>query len=239
MGRGPSVEGRKSAEDARRAKVFTKLIREITIAARGGADPAGNSRLRLAIDKALSSNMSKNTIDRAVRRGSGAEGGDAMQEIRYEGYGPSGVALIIETMTDNSVRTVADVRHALGKHGGNLGTSGSVAFQFARRGEIVVATPDAASEEKLLEAALDAGADDVEAADGESLVLTAPESFEAVRKALVAAGFAPVRTDLVMRPQSRVAVAGEAAETLTDLLEWLDGLDDVQDVFHNAELPKG
>jgi YebC/PmpR family DNA-binding regulatory protein len=135
MGRGPSIEGRKNAEDAKRAKVFTKLIREITIAARGGGDPAANARLRMAIDKALSSNMSKDTIERAVKRGSGAEGADDMQELRYEGYGPGGVALIIDAMTDNPVRTVAEVRHALSKNGGNLGTSGSVAFQFARVGE--------------------------------------------------------------------------------------------------------
>ena len=237
MGRGPSIEGRKNAEDARRSKIFTKLIREITIAARGGADPAGNPRLRLAMDKALAQNMPKDTIERAIRRGSGADGGDAMQEIRYEGYGPGGVALIIETMTDNPTRTVADVRHALSKHGGNLGTSGSVAFQFSRIGELVFATPDAAKEEALLEAALEAGADDVQAGAGESVVLCAPESFESVKKALAAAGFTAERADIVMRPQNRAAVAGETAETLQDLLDWLDGMDDVQDVFHNADMP--
>ena len=132
MGRGPSIEGRKNVEDAKRAKAFTKLIREITIAARNGADPATNARLRTGIDKALSANMTKDTIERAIKRGSGAEGADNMHEIRYEGYGPSGVALIIDAMTDNTQRTVSDVRHALSKHGGNLGTSGSVAFQFHR-----------------------------------------------------------------------------------------------------------
>lgn len=238
MGRGPSIEGRKNAEDARRAKVFTKLIREITIAARGGGDPAGNARLRMAVDKALSSNMSKDTIERAIKRGSGAEGADNMQELRYEGYGPGGVALIIDAMTDNPVRTVADVRHALSKNGGNLGTSGSVAFQFTRAGELAFATPDAASEEKLLEAALDAGADDVQSAGGTSLVLCAPEGFESVRKALVGAGFAPTRADVVMRPQNRVAVSGEAAQSLGELIEWLEELDDVQDVYHNADLPR-
>ena len=236
MGRGPSIEGRKNAEDARRAKVFTKLIREITIAARGGGDPAGNSRLRMAMDKALSANMSKDTIERAVKRGSGADGADDMQEMRYEGYGPSGVAIIIDAMTDNTVRTVADVRHALNKHGGNLGTSGSVAFQFKRLGEIVVATPDGASEEKVLEIALEAGADDVQSADGESLVLTAPDAFEAVHKALTAAGLKPERADVVMRPDNRIDVSGETAETLRDLLDWLEELDDVQDVYHNAAL---
>ena len=236
MGRGPSIENRKNAADASRGKVFTKLIREITIAARQGGDPATNSRLRMGIDKALAANMSKDTIERAIRRGSGAEGADNMQEIRYEGYGPGGVALIIDTMTDNAQRTVADVRHALAKHGGNLGTSGSVAFQFKRFGEIVLDTSAPGSEDKVLEAALDAGADDVQGLDGETLVLTTPDHFEAVKKALVAAGFEPARADVVMRPENRVAVSGESGETLRDLLTWLEDLDDVQDVYHNADL---
>ena len=236
MGRGPSIEGRKNAEDARRAKVFTKLIREITIAARGGADPAGNARLRAGIDKALAANMSKDTIERAVRRGSGADGADNMQELRYEGYGPSGVALIIDAMTDNAQRTVADVRHALAKHGGNLGTSGSVAFQFHRLGEIVIDTSEPGSEDRLLEAALDAGADDVQTEAGKSTVLSSPENFEAVKKALLAAGFQPLSADVVMRPENRVAVSEEVAETLRDLIDWLEELDDVQEVYHNAAL---
>ena len=237
MGRGPSIEGRKNAEDARRGKIFTKLIREITVAARNGADPAGNARLRIAIDKALSSNMSKDTIERAVRRGSGADGADNMQELRYEGYGPSGVALIIDAMTDNPVRTVADVRHALTKHGGNLGTSGSVAFQFARVGEVVIDTRAAGSEDTVLELALDAGADDVASDGGRTTIVCAPDAFEAVRKALSGAGFEAVDADIVMRPANRVAVSGEVEETLRDLLDWLDELDDVQDVYHNAILP--
>ena len=236
MGRGPSIENRKNAEDARRGKIFTKLIREITIAARNGADPAGNARLRVAMDKALSANMTKDTIERAVKRGSGAEGADDMQELRYEGYGPSGVALIIDAMTDNPTRTVADVRHALSKHGGNLGTSGSVAFQFKRLGELVFDTGSAGSEDKLLEVALDAGADDVVGEDGRSTVLCAADSFEAVKKALADAGFVPLSADIVMRPENRVAVSGETEETLRDLIDWLDELDDVQDVYHNAAL---
>lgn len=237
MGRGPSIEGRKTAEDARRGKVFTKLIREITVAARNGGDPATNARLRAGIDKALSANMTKDTIERAIRRGSGAEGADNMHEIRYEGYGPSGVALIIDAMTDNAQRTVADVRHALAKHGGNLGTSGSVAFQFHRLGEIVVDTSKPGSEDKLLEAALDAGADDVQTEGGTSTVLCSPENFEVVKKALIAAGFQPQSADVVMRPENRVVVTEEVAETLRDLLDWLEELDDVQEVYHNAELP--
>ncbi len=236
MGRGPSIEGRKNAEDARRGKIFTKLIREITIAARNGGDPASNARLRLGIDKALSANMTKDTIERAIKRGSGADGADNMEELRYEGYGPGGVALIIDAMTDNSVRTVADVRHALSKHGGNLGTSGSVAFQFTRVGEIVFDTSTAEAEERVLEAALEAGADDIVSENGRSTVLCAPENFESIKTTLVGAGFAPLSDDVVMRPANRVAVAGDVADTLHDLLDWLDELDDVQDVYHNADL---
>ena len=236
MGRGPSIENRKNAEDARRGKVFTKLIREITIAARNGGDPATNARLRVGIDKALAANMTKDTIERAVKRGSGADGADDMQELRYEGYGPSGVALIIDAMTDNPTRTVADVRHALSKHDGNLGTSGSVAFQFKRLGELVFDTSAAGSEDTLLEVALDAGADDVIGEDGRSTVLCAAEGFEAVKKALADAGFKALSADIVMRPENRVAVSGETEETLRDLLDWLDELDDVQEVYHNAAL---
>jgi YebC/PmpR family DNA-binding regulatory protein len=238
MGRGPSIEGRKNAEDAKRAKVFTKLIREITVATRAGvADPAGNPRLRAAVDKALSANMTKDTIERAIKRGSGADGGADMQELRYEGYGPAGIALIIESFTDNPVRTVADVRYALTKHGGNLGTTGSVAFQFNRCGELVFATGDAASEEKVLEAALEAGADDVVNEHGESVVLCAPENFEAVQQALIDAGLSALHAGVVMRPNNRVAVPDEALESLLDLLEKLDALDDVSEVSHNALLP--
>lgn len=237
MGRGPSIENRKNAEDARRGKLFTKLIREITVAARGGADPAANPRLRVAIDKALTANMTKDTVERAVKRGSGADGADNMQEIRYEGYGPAGVALIIDTMTDNPVRTVSEVRHALSKNGGNLGTTGSVAFQFHRLGELVVDTSADGTEDRLLEIALDGGADDVQSEDGRSTVLCAPENFEGVKKAIADGGFAPISADIVMRPENRVAVSGEAEETLRDLIDWLEELDDVQEVYHNAALP--
>jgi len=241
MGRGPSIEGRKNAEDAKRAKVFTKLIREITVATRAGvADPGGNPRLRAAIDKALSANMTRDTIDRAVKRGSGADGGADMQELRYEGYGPAGIALIIESFTDNPTRTVADVRYALTKHGGNLGTSGSVAFQFTRCGELVFATGgDAAAEEKVLEAALESGADDVLNEHGESIVLCTPENFEAVQQGLIAAGLNAQHAGVVMRPNNRVEVPEEALEQLLDLLEKLDSLDDVSEVSHNALLPSG
>lgn len=238
MGRGPSIEGRKNAEDARRGKIFTKLIREITVAARAGGDPATNARLRAGIDKALSANMTKDTIERAVKRGSGAEEADNMSELRYEGYGPAGVALIIDCLTDNQQRTVADVRHALNKHGGNLGTTGSVAFQFDRVGEIVLDADDPASEERIFELALEAGADDVQNAYGEATVLCPPEQFETVNTALRAAGLTPTQAGVVMRPQNRVVVSTEVAETLRDLLDRLEDLDDVQQVFHNAIPPE-
>jgi len=234
MGRGPSIEGRKNAEDARKGKLFTKLIREITIAARSSPDPAANPRLRAGIDKALAANMTKDTIERALKRASGADAAN-MEEVRYEGYGPSGVALIIDCMTDNAQRTVADVRHELGKHGGNLGTSGSVAFQFKRVGEFIVDTSKPGSEDKLLEIALDAGADDVQSDGGESTVLSAPDHFDAIKQALAAAGFTSNKADVTWRPENRVAVNAEVAETLRDLIDWLDELDDVQAVYHNAE----
>ena len=239
MGRGPTVEGRKNAEDAKRAKVFTKLIREITVATRSGvADPAGNPRLRAAVDKALAANMTRETIDRAVKRGSGTDGGADMQELRYEGYGPAGVALIIDCVSDNPLRTVADVRHALTRHGGNLGTSGSVAFQFQRCGELVFATQgDAAQEEQVLEAALEVGADDVVNEAGESSVLCAADSLESVQAGLVAAGLTPIRAGVVMRPANRVAIPDEAQEALLELIDSLEQLDDVHEIYHNAVLP--
>lgn len=237
MGRGPSIEGRKNAEDAKKAKVFTKFIREITLAVRtGGGDPASNPRLRLAMDKALHANMTKDTIERAIKRGTG-EGGAATEEIRYEGYGPGGVAILVDCMTDNATRTVAEVRHAFTKHGGNLGTSGSVAFQFTETGEIIFdirTQPEL--EEKIMELALDAGADDVQTEDGFTDVLTTPANFEAVKAKLEGAGLKAIEADVVMRPSNRVAVEGEAAETLKELLDWLEELDDVQDVHHNADL---
>jgi YebC/PmpR family DNA-binding regulatory protein len=236
MGRGPSIEGRKNAEDARRGKLFTKLIREITIAARDGADPAGNPRLRIAMDKALSSNMTKDTVERAIKRGSGEGGADALQEIRYEGYGPGGVAVIVDAATDNPTRTVAEVRHAFSKCGGNLGTSGSVAFQFTRLGQIVVDL-DGTDEERVLEVALEAGADDVVGGDDRCEVLSAPDAFEAVKAAIDAAGLRVIEADIKLRPNNRAAVSGETAEALEKMLAMLEELDDVQDVHHNADLP--
>ncbi|TJY60839.1 YebC/PmpR family DNA-binding transcriptional regulator [Sinimarinibacterium sp. CAU 1509] len=237
MGRGPSIAARKGAEDSRRGKLFTKFIREITVAARtGGGDPRSNARLRLALDKALAANMTKDTAERAIKRGTGELGADQFEEIRYEGYGPGGVAIMVDCMTDNPTRTVADVRHAFSKNGGNLGASGSVAYQFAHVGQLFFETgSDTALEEKLLEAALEAGADDVVSEDGYTEVLTTPEAFEGVKQALVAAGYAPIEADVTMRPSATSAVAPEHADALRKLIDMLEDLDDVQKVYSNAE----
>jgi YebC/PmpR family DNA-binding regulatory protein len=239
MGRGPSIAGRKSAEDARRGKVFTKLIREITAAARiGGGDPAGNARLRMAIDKAVDQNMPKDTIERALKRGSGEAGGDAFEQIRYEGYAPGGVALMVDCLTDNPTRTVADVRHAFAKQGGHLGTTGSVGYLFNRVGEIAVELQGkAGGEEQVMEIALDAGADDVVGQGDWVEVLTSAERFEPVKKALQAAGFTPFRADIVMRAATSVVVSGADAEAVSALVARLEDLDDVQHVYTNAQLP--
>ncbi|TXH03506.1 MAG: YebC/PmpR family DNA-binding transcriptional regulator [Nevskiaceae bacterium] len=239
MGRGPSIEGRKNAEDSRRAKLFTKLIREITVAARsGGGDPHANPRLRLGIDRALAANMTKDTIERAVKRGAGDGGTEHFEEIRYEGYAPGGVALLVDCMTDNPTRTVAEVRHAFTKLGGHLGTSGSVSYLFERRGEIAIdIRSDAGLEDKAMEAALEAGADDVVSHADFVEVLTAPEHFESVKQAVLKAGLVPFRADIAMRPATTVALEGEAAATVSKLIDWLEDLDDVQKVFTNADLP--
>lgn len=237
MGRGPSIEGRKNAADAVKAKVFTKLVREISLAVKqGGPEPAGNSRLRLAMDRALTANMTRDKIEAAIKRAAGA-GADASTEVRYEGYGPGGVAILVDCVTDNTTRTVADVRHAFSKGGGHMGNSGSVAFQFAQTGQIWFdVSADPSLEDRILEVALEAGADDVQSADGWTEVLTTPAAFEAVKKALTDAKLEPAQARVTMRPGNRVAVAGEAAETLKKLLEKIEELDDVQDVFHNAEI---
>jgi len=237
MGRGPSIEGRKNATDAKRGKIFTKIIREISVAARaGGGDPAGNPRLRTAIDKGLAANMSKDVIERAVRKATGELEGVEYEEIRYEGYAPGGVAVIVDCLTDNKVRTVADVRHAFGKFGGNLGTDGSVAFLFRKLG--VLSFAPGADEDALTEAAIDAGAEDVvvHAEDGAIDVLTAPDTFADVKSALEAAGLKPDAAGITMRADNDIAVEGETAKAVAKLLDWLDDLDDVQDVYSNAAL---
>ncbi len=237
MGRGPSIEARKNAEDARRGKIFTKIIREISVAARsGGGDPGSNPRLRSAIDKGLSANMSKDVIERAIKKATGALEGVEFEEIRYEGYAPGGVAVIVDCLTDNKVRTVSDVRHAFGKFGGNLGTDGSVAFMFKKLG--VLSYAPGANEDKVTEAAIEAGADDVVvyADDGSIDVVTAPENFAEVRDAMTAAGLAPGHAEVTMRADNDIAVEGETAQQVAKLLNWLEDLDDVQSVYSNADL---
>ncbi|HEX6613324.1 MAG TPA: YebC/PmpR family DNA-binding transcriptional regulator [Rhodanobacteraceae bacterium] len=237
MGRGPSIEGRKNAEDARRGRMFTKLSREISVAARtGGGDPAGNPRLRTAIDKALAANMTKDTIERAIKKATGELEGVTYEEVRYEGYAPGGVAVIVDCVTDNRQRSVADVRHAFGKFGGNMGTEGSVGYLFKKRG--VLSYPAGSDEGKITDAAIEAGAEDVVVnADTSIAVLTDPDSFENVRDAMQAAGLRPDHAEVTLRADNMVAVGGEHAEQVADLLEWLEELDDVQDVYSNAQLP--
>ena len=237
MGRLMAIAGRKSAQDARRGKIFTKLIREISVAARqGGGDPGANPRLRLAMDKALDANMAKDVIERAVKKATGELEGVSYEEIRYEGYAPGGVAVIVDCLTDNKVRTVSDVRHAFSKHGGNLGTDGSVAYLFKKCG--VISLPAGSDEDKVTEAAIEAGADDVVVypEDGAIDVITAPDAFTAVRDALAAAGLVPEAASVTLRADNDIKVGGEVAEQVVKLLDMLEDLDDVQNVYSNAEL---
>ena len=236
MGRGPSIEARKNATDAKRGKIFTKIIREIGVAARaGGGDPANNPRLRVAVDKGLAANMSKDVIERAIKKATGELEGVVYEEVRYEGYAPGGVAVIVDCLTDNRVRTVADVRHAFSKCGGNMGTEGSVAFMFKRLG---VLSYEGRDEDAVTEAAIEAGADDVTVypEDGAIDVLTSPEVFEAVKQAMQAAGLAPGYAEVTFRADNDIAVSGETAQQVRKLLAMLEDLDDVQNVYSNADL---
>jgi YebC/PmpR family DNA-binding regulatory protein len=236
MGRGPSIEARKNAVDAQRGKIFTKIIREIGVAARqGGGDPAGNPRLRAAVDKGLGVNMSKDVIERAIKKATGELEGVEYEEIRYEGYAPGGVAVIVDCLTDNRVRTVADVRHAFSKFGGNLGTEGSVAFMFRKLG--VLSFEAGADEDRLTEAAIEAGADDVVVYDDGAIdVVTAPDAFGEIKAVLEAAGLSPAIAEVTMRADNDVAVAGDTAQQVAKLLRWLEDMDDVQSVYSNADL---
>ena len=231
-----NIQHRKKAQDAKRGKVFTKLIREITVAARtGDADPAANPRLRLAVDKALGANMNKDTIERAIKRGSGTQDGENFDEIRYEGYGPGGVAVIVDCMTDNRNRTVSEVRHAFTKAGGNLGTSGSVAFQFVQTG--ILSYPAGGDEDAIMEAALEAGANDVVSNDDGSIdVLTETEDFVNVREAMLAAGFEPEQAEVTMRAANTTPLDKDDAEKMIRLIDVLEELDDVQEVYSNADI---
>ena len=231
-----NIQHRKGAQDARRGKLFTKLIREITVSSRvGGGDPANNPRLRTAIDKALTANMSKDTVERAIKKGMGATDGAQFEEIRYEGYGLGGIAVMVDCLTDNRVRTVAEVRHAFSKSGGNLGTDGSVAYLFTKTG--IISYPEGVDEDKLMEAALDAGADDVISHEDQSMdVLVDPEQFETVRDTLVSLGLSPENAEVTMRASTTVALDQADAEKMIKLLERLEDLDDVQNVYSNADI---
>jgi YebC/PmpR family DNA-binding regulatory protein len=229
-----NIKHKKAAADAKRGKVFTRLIKEITVAARlGGGDPGANPRLRLAMDKAMDQNMPKDTIERAIKRGSGGIEGVHYEEVRYEGYGINGAAVIVDCMTDNRTRTVADVRHAFSKYGGNLGTDGSVAFLFKHCGQIVFAP--GTDDNALMEAAIDAGAEDVVTHDDGSVeVVTGPNDFIAVKDALVGKGLKPAFAEVTMKPLSEVEMQGDDAERMQKLLDALESLDDVQGVHTSA-----
>ncbi|HIQ53870.1 hypothetical protein BXT89_11225 [Halopseudomonas pachastrellae] len=231
-----NIKHRKAAQDAKRGKIFTKLIRELTVSAKvGGGNPADNPRLRAAVDKALGANMTRDTIDRAIARGAGSNDADNMEELTYEGYGAGGVAVLVEAMTDNRNRTVSEVRHAFGKCGGNLGTDGSVAYLFTRRGQLVFAA--GVDEDALMEAALEAGAEDVVANDDGSFdVFTSFEEFGAVRDALDAAGFAAESADVAMIPSTEAELDLDTAQKVVKLIDMLEDLDDVQNVYSNASI---
>ena len=234
-----NIQHRKGRQDEKRQRIWTRVVREIMVAARtGGGDPASNPRLRLAIDKAKAANVPADTIKRNVDKATGNLEGVNYEEIRYEGYGIGGAAIIVDTMTDNRVRTVADVRHAFSKYGGNMGTEGSVAFQFKHVGQLIFAP--GVSEDKVMEVALEAGADDVITDEAGAIeVLTEPGAFEAVRDALTAAGLQPELAEVTMRADSSIDLAGEDAQKMQKLLDVLEDLDDVQNVYHNANVDLG
>ena len=230
-----NIKIRKGAQDAKRGKVFTKLIREITTAARiGGGDAAANPRLRGAVIAARTKNLPKDTIEKAIKRGSGDLEGANYEENRFEGYGPGGVAIIVQTLSDNNNRTVADVRHVFSKYGGNLGTAGCVAFLFDSKGQLLFEQVD---EEALMEAALEAGAEDM-VADGSTFeVITAPEQFHTVRDLLAQAGFEPTHEEMIMRPQNSITLGDRHAASMIKLMDMLEDHDDVQKVYANFDIP--
>jgi YebC/PmpR family DNA-binding regulatory protein len=232
-----NIQHRKGRQDAKRGKIFTRLIKEITVSARmGGGDPDMNPRLRLAVDKATGNNMPKDNIERAIKRGAGGLEGANYEQIRYEGYGPAGAAVIVDALTDNRTRTVAEVRHAFTKFGGNMGTEGSVAFLFKHVGQLLFAP--GTDEDKLMEAALEAGADDVVTNDDGSIeVLTSPYELARVKTALERAGFKAELGEVTMKPATEAELAGDDAVKMQKLLDTLESLDDVQDVYTSAVIP--
>ncbi|MGA7181563.1 MAG: YebC/PmpR family DNA-binding transcriptional regulator [Thiobacillaceae bacterium] len=234
-----NIQHRKGRQDAKRGKIFTKLIKEITVAAKmGGGDTAMNPRLRLAVEKAKAESMPKDNIENAIKRGTGQLEGVSYEEVRYEGYGIGGVAVMVDCLTDNRTRTVADVRHAFSKHGGNMGTDGCVAFQFKHCGQIIL--EPGAAEDAVMDAALDAGAEDVISNDdGSTEVITSPDAkeFAAVKEALEKAGFKPALAEITMKPEGGTELTGDDAVKMQKILDALDALDDVQEVYTNAVLP--
>jgi YebC/PmpR family DNA-binding regulatory protein len=234
-----NIQHRKGRQDEKRGKIWTRIIREITVAARaGGGDLSSNPRLRLAVDRAKAANMPADRVKYNIDKATGNAEGITYEEIRYEGYGIGGAAIIVDTMTDNKVRTVAEVRHAFAKYGGNMGTEGSVAFQFKYCGQIIFAP--GVSEDKVMEVALESGAEDVITGDDGAIeVLTAYADFEAVKNALEAAGLKPELSEVTMRAENPIEMAGDEAVRMQKLLDALEDLDDVQDIYHNAELDLG
>ena len=232
-----NIQHRKGRQDAKRGKLFTKLIREITVAAKlGGSDSSANPRLRAAIDNGLSNNMTKDTIDRAVKRGAGGDESGNVDEIRYEGYGPNGVAVIVDTMTDNKNRTVAEIRHAFSKFGGNLGTDGSVSYLFTKIG--LISFQGKIDEDAIMEAALEGGAEDIITNGDNSIdVITNPDNLVDIKDVIVAAGFDPQNTEITMRASTTSELDKKSAETMIKLLDALEDIDDVQKVYSNAEIP--
>lgn len=232
-----NIQHRKNAQDAKRGKIFTKLIREITVAARmGGAEATNNPRLRAAIAAALSQNMAKDTIERAIKKGAGDLEGASVEELTYEGYAPGGVAVYVECMTDNRNRTVSEVRHAFSKCGGNLGTDGSVAYLFKKCGQLVFAP--GSDEDQIMEQALEAGAEDVQLSDDGSVeVITGQDSFTDIKEAMQKAGLEPVQAEITMLAANYIELDKETAEKVLKMIDMLEDLDDVQNVYHNAEIP--
>jgi YebC/PmpR family DNA-binding regulatory protein len=231
-----SIKHKKGAIDAKRGKMFSKLIKELTVAARGGGDPAGNPRLRKAMDDAKAINMPKDTMTNAIKRGTGEIAGAAIEDITYEGYGPGGVAMLIECQTDNRTRTVAEIRHIFSKHGGNLGETGSVGWMFQKKGTIII-DRNTVDEEKIMELALEAGAEDVSDDEVSWEVVASPEDFNSVLDAVKAADLEPLSAELVMRPTNSVQVTGQAAQQVLRLMEALEDHDDVATVAANFDIP--
>lgn len=231
-----NIKHRKAGQDAKRGKIFTKMIREISVAAKtGGGDPATNPTLRTAIDKALGANMKRDTIDNTIKKATGTQDSDNYEEVRYEGYGPGGTAIMVECLTDNRNRTVAEVRHAFSKAGGNLGTDGSVAYLFNKVG--IISYPNTVDEDEIMEAALEAGGEDVITHDDGSIdVVTTPEDYLDVKNALIEAGFSPENSEVTMQASTNTVLDADGAEKMLRLIDRLEDLDDVQNVYSNADI---